>query len=161
MTTLATIKNAPALYQQPGAWVIKKGLITMQNTIRVHEFLEGRLPDAICPKCKAADAAYGNYTVTYTGEGAAQTAMLTVSHACSCGNRYAVTQPIRFSWMVHPLGDVTQVYPLAGMEDDYVDLLAEGFVPATWADVRKAYAADIRAEAAAKAKWLNREGVKV
>lgn len=160
MTTL-TIKNAPALYQQPGAWVIKKGLISMQNTIRAHEFLEGRLPDAICPECKATDAAHGNYTVAYTGEGAAQTAMLTVRHTCVCGKQYAVTQPIRFSWMIHPLGDVTQVYPLEGMEDEYVGLLAVGFVPGTWADVRKAYADDIRADAAARTAWANREGVRV
>lgn len=161
MTTLAMIKNAPAMVAHPGAWVIKKGLITMSDVIRVHKFLEGRLPDAICPKCKAADAAHGNYTVTYTGEGAAQTAMLTVFHACSCGNRYAVTQPIRFSWMIHPLGDVTQIYPLVGMEDEYVGLLAEGFVPGTWKDVYKAYADDIRADAAARTAWANRKEVRV
>lgn len=161
MTALSTIKNAPALYQQPGAWVMKKGLMTMQNVIRVHEFLEGRLPDGICPQCKRADDSHGNYTVTYTGTGASQSAMLTVWHECECGKRYAVVMPIRFSWMIHPLGEVTQVYPLVGMEDEYVDLLALGFVAGAWADVRKAYARDIAAEKVAKEKWLNREGVRV
>lgn len=130
----------------------------MKKYITTHDVFEGAIDTAPCPKCGTV-ADESQWLVH--SDSFLQTTVDSWWKCADCGHSWQTFQFMRPCWMVHPNGDVTQIFPNDGMIDDYVDLLAVGFVPATWADVRKAYADDIRAEVVARTAWAQRQGVRV